>query len=77
MDETCPAAAEDEQQRGAREREDDGEDVAQHGEAEQHPHEDMIDPLRGGLKLELPEGRTPPPNLRRVGSRFCGAGDAA
>jgi hypothetical protein len=32
----------------------------------QHPHEDLIDPLCGGLKLELPEGRTPPPDLRRV-----------
>ena len=31
-----------------------------------HPHEDLIDPLCGGLKLEFPEGRTPPPNLRRV-----------
>jgi hypothetical protein len=31
----------------------------------QHPHEDMVDPLCGGLKLEMPEGRTPPPNLRR------------
>ena len=31
-----------------------------------HPHEDVIDPLCGGLKLEFPEGRTPPPNLRSV-----------
>lgn len=32
----------------------------------QHPHEDMIDPLAGALKLEFPDGRTPPPNLRSV-----------
>jgi hypothetical protein len=34
----------------------------------QHPHEDLVDPLCGGLKLEFPEGRTPQPNLRRVGA---------
>jgi len=32
----------------------------------QHPYEDMIDPLAGGLKLEFPEGRAPAPNLSRV-----------
>jgi hypothetical protein len=30
----------------------------------QHPAEDMIDALRGGLCAVLPEGRRPPPNLR-------------
>jgi hypothetical protein len=29
-----------------------------------HPHEDMIDPLAGGLSLEFPSGRTPPLNLK-------------
>ena len=33
--------------------------------SEQHPWEDLIDPLRHGIKLEQPEGRTPPPNLNR------------
>jgi hypothetical protein len=32
----------------------------------QHPFEDLIDPLAGGLKLEYPEGRTPPPRLQTV-----------
>jgi hypothetical protein len=32
----------------------------------QHPHEDLIDPLAGALKLEYPEGRTPPPRLRQI-----------
>lgn len=36
---------------------------------EQHPAEDLIDPLRCGLKLEAPEGRTPPPALWQVPSR--------
>jgi hypothetical protein len=31
-----------------------------------HPHEDLIDPLAGDLKLEFPEGRAPSPNLTRV-----------
>ena len=35
----------------------------------QHPHEDLIDPLAGGLKLEFPEGRAPVPNLSRVSAR--------
>jgi hypothetical protein len=32
---------------------------------EQHPHEEMIDALRGGLKVEMPDGRRPQPALRR------------
>lgn len=33
----------------------------------QHPFEDLIDPLAGGLKLEFPDGRAPEnPNLRTV-----------
>ena len=35
-------------------------------EPECHPHEDLIDPLAGGLTLEFPEGRTPQPQLRRI-----------
>lgn len=31
-----------------------------------HPSEDLVDALRGGLKLEMPEGRRPAPALRRV-----------
>lgn len=31
----------------------------------QHPHEDLVDALRGGLKLELPEGRKPAPAFQR------------
>ena len=34
--------------------------------AEQHPHEDMIDPVRGALKLLYPAGRTPEPKFNRV-----------
>jgi hypothetical protein len=34
----------------------------------QHPHEGLVAPLCGGLKLEFPEGRTPPPRLRSVSS---------
>lgn len=37
-----------------------------YAEDPQHPHEDLVDPLCGGLKLEFPESRTPPPNLHRV-----------
>jgi len=37
-----------------------------YAEDPQHPAEDLIDPLCGGLKLEFPEGRTPPPRLRSV-----------
>lgn len=32
----------------------------------QHPHEEMIDTLRGGLQDKFPEGRRPAPLLRRV-----------
>jgi hypothetical protein len=32
----------------------------------QHPFEDMIDALRGGLKVAFPEGRRPGPQYRRV-----------
>jgi hypothetical protein len=32
----------------------------------QHPHEDLVDPLCGGLKLEFPAGRAPEPIFRRV-----------
>ena len=32
----------------------------------QHPFEDLIDPLCGGLKLEFPEGRRPAPAFRSV-----------
>ncbi len=32
----------------------------------QHPQEDLIDPLRGGLLLQYPEGRGPKPGLRRM-----------
>jgi hypothetical protein len=35
----------------------------------QHPHEDLIDPLCGGLRSEFPEGRGPEPNLRKVPQR--------
>jgi hypothetical protein len=32
----------------------------------QHPQENLIDPLAGGLKLEYPQGRTPRPELHDV-----------
>jgi hypothetical protein len=35
----------------------------------QHPHEDIVDALRGGLRLCFPEGRCPQPNLARVPAR--------
>ena len=35
----------------------------------QHPFEDLVDPLCGGLKLEFPAGRAPDANLRRVSAR--------
>ncbi|HEY2158934.1 MAG TPA: hypothetical protein VGH33_25110 [Isosphaeraceae bacterium] len=35
----------------------------------QHPHEDLLDPLRGGLRLLYPEGRARPPALRRIAAR--------
>ena len=34
-----------------------------YAEDPQHPHEDLIDPLAGGLKVEFPEGRTPPASV--------------
>jgi hypothetical protein len=37
-----------------------------YAEDPQHPWEDLIDPLVGGLKLEFPGGRAPAPNLTRV-----------
>ena len=37
-----------------------------YAEDPQHPHEDLIDPVAGGLKLEFPQGRTPQPALRTV-----------
>jgi hypothetical protein len=37
-----------------------------YAEDPQHPWEDLIDPLAGGLKLEFPEGRAPVPQLSRV-----------
>lgn len=38
----------------------------------QHPHEDIMDSLRGGLKVEFPESRRPDPGLarRKAGSVF-------
>jgi hypothetical protein len=35
----------------------------------QHPHEDLIDPLRGGLQDRFPEGRRPAPAFRRTPAR--------
>jgi hypothetical protein len=32
----------------------------------QHPHEDFVDALRGGIKVEMPESRKPESPLRRV-----------
>ena len=32
----------------------------------QHPHEDLVDALRGGLKVEFPNGFTSAPPMRRV-----------
>jgi hypothetical protein len=40
-----------------------------HPEDPQHPHEDLIDALRGGLRVRFPEGRCPPPPLSRVPAR--------
>jgi hypothetical protein len=42
-----------------------------YAEDPQHPHEDLIDPLCGGLKLEFPEGRALAPMLRRVHAGSC------
>lgn len=38
-------------------------------EEEQHPFEDLVDALRGGLKLAIPAGRRPGPRLRKVDPR--------
>ena len=35
----------------------------------QHPHEDLVDALRGGLRYCFPEGRAPQPTLARVPAR--------
>jgi hypothetical protein len=35
----------------------------------QHPHEDLIDSLRGGLLAKFPEGRKPVPKLATVKAR--------
>jgi Terminase large subunit, T4likevirus-type, N-terminal len=35
----------------------------------QHPAEDLLDALRGGIRDSLPDGRKPPPNLRTVSAR--------
>ena len=35
----------------------------------QHPHEDLVDALRGGLRTLWPAGRTPPPVLRQLNAR--------
>jgi hypothetical protein len=40
-----------------------------HPEDPQHPHEDLIDALRGGLRVRYPEGRCPPTPLSRVPAR--------
>ncbi len=41
-----------------------------YAEDPQHPHEDLIDPLAGGLKLEFPESRAPAPDLSHVSARY-------
>jgi hypothetical protein len=43
-----------------------------HPEDPQHPHEDLVDALRGGLRDKYPDGRTPPLNVtgRSVGGVF-------
>jgi hypothetical protein len=40
-----------------------------HPEDPQHPHEDLLDALRGGLRLSYPQGRAPAATLRRVSAR--------
>jgi phage terminase large subunit len=39
-------------------------------EDEQHPYEDLLDPLRGGLQSRFPEGRRPAPKFRYVHQRL-------
>lgn len=46
-----------------------GGQIQDYPEDPQHPHEDMIDPVRGGLRIEFPEGRKPEPNIPRVSAR--------
>ncbi len=31
-----------------------------------HPHEDLMDALRGGVRDRFPEGRAPQPNFQRL-----------
>jgi hypothetical protein len=40
-----------------------------HPEDPQHPHEDLVDALRGGLRAEFPEGLGPKPLYRRAPAR--------
>ena len=35
----------------------------------QHPAEDLMDALRGGIRDAMPDGRKSPPNLRTVSAR--------
>jgi hypothetical protein len=35
----------------------------------QHPHEDLVDALRGGLRVCFPEGRVAPSNFQRIPAR--------
>jgi hypothetical protein len=35
----------------------------------QHPHEDLVDAIRGGLRTCFPEGRSPKPNYSRIPAR--------
>jgi hypothetical protein len=35
----------------------------------QHPHEELVDALRGGLRTYFPNGRCPEPNYARVSAR--------
>ncbi|RUL89607.1 hypothetical protein [Tautonia sociabilis] len=42
---------------------------ADHPEDPQHPHEDLMDALRGGLRTRFPDGRAPAPALGRVPAR--------
>ena len=35
----------------------------------QHPYEDLVDALRGGLRACFPEGRRPRPNYPRISAR--------
>ncbi|HEY2154506.1 MAG TPA: hypothetical protein VGH33_02680, partial [Isosphaeraceae bacterium] len=35
----------------------------------QHPHEELVDSIRGGLRLVYPEGRVRQANLPRISAR--------